>query len=68
MNSIEWELTAHQENEERDNGIDHFFSEWYFPISTLYFWQESQKGPDKMQYSKTTSHLSVSRKRKQISL
>ena len=62
MNAIERELAADQENKERNDGVDHFLSEWYFPISTLNFWQESQKGPDKMQYSKPASHLSIKRK------
>lgn len=68
MDAIERELTAHQENEEGNNGVDHFFSEWYLPISTLYFRQEGQEGPDKMQYSKAASHLSARNKRKLISI
>uniref|UniRef100_J3LLC7 Uncharacterized protein n=1 Tax=Oryza brachyantha TaxID=4533 RepID=J3LLC7_ORYBR len=64
MNAIEWELAAHQENEEGNNSVDDFFSKWYFPISTLYFRQESQKRPDKMQYPKATSHLFLRSRRR----
>jgi hypothetical protein len=62
MNAIEWKLAAHQENEERNNGVDNFFSEWYLPIRALHLWQESQKGPDQMQYPEAASHLPVIRK------
>lgn len=68
MNAIEWELAAHQENEERNNCVDHFFSEWYFPIRALHLWQESQKGPDQMQYSKAASHLPVFRNDKSVNV
>lgn len=60
--SIEGELAADQEDEERYHRVDHLFSERNLPIGALNLREESQERANEMQHPESPRHLPLQRR------